>query len=380
MVTAVRDVLTLHSSDPTTPHLALWARVPGFTTDDLDHALARDRDLWRLHAMRRTLWICATDEAGMLDAAVGRKVARAERRRVEGWLAAEIGQDAVGAWLDRARDDVLALLAADVELRTQDISEALPDLQLQLTLGSGKYTQQSPISTRLLYTLGMELDVVRTSPAGSWRSSQYAWSNARDWFGDRHPGEPPSGKAGTEATHAAQARLVERYLDRFGPATALDVQWWSGMTKTDTARALSAVGAVEVDVEQGGPGFLLPTDDPDADAPVQPGTVTLLPSLDPTAMGWKVRDHHLDPEHLGDLIDRNGNVAPTIWLDGMVIGGWAVRGDDDRAGEVVTEVLADVGTNALAAVDHEAERLTAWLDGTPVTTRFPTPIDRRLRA
>lgn len=51
---AVRGVVALHSSDPITPPLGAWARVPGFVPEDLERALYEMRTL-RLHAMRRTL-------------------------------------------------------------------------------------------------------------------------------------------------------------------------------------------------------------------------------------------------------------------------------------------------------------------------------------
>ena len=69
--------------------------------------------------------------------------------------------------------------------------------------------------------------------------------------------------------------------------------------------------------------------------------VALLPALDPTTMGWQARDWYLG-SHKAQLFDRNGNAGPTIWLDGRIVGGWAIR----DAGEVVTGLLEDVGREA----------------------------------
>ena len=77
-LSATRDLLALHSSDPATPHLALWARVDRYQPADLERAL--EAELCRLHAMRRTLWIAATDEVPTLDASVTRDIAAKERR------------------------------------------------------------------------------------------------------------------------------------------------------------------------------------------------------------------------------------------------------------------------------------------------------------
>jgi hypothetical protein len=40
--------------------------------------------------------------------------------------------------------------------------------------------------------------------------------------------------------------------------------------------------------------------------------------------------------------------------------------------------LEDVGAEAIAAIDAEAARLTAWLGPARVTPRFRTPLEREL--
>ena len=73
-------------------------------------------------------------------------------------------------------------------------------------------------------------------------------------------------------------------------------------------------------------------------------------------MGWKQRDWYLGP-HERILFDANGNAGPTVWCDGRVVGGWSQRKD----GEIVFELLEDVGAEATRAIEAEAERLADWL-------------------
>ena len=58
---SVADVTTalvgLHATDPATPYLSLWARIPGFQVGDLDSALYQRRSVLKHLAMRRTLWV-----------------------------------------------------------------------------------------------------------------------------------------------------------------------------------------------------------------------------------------------------------------------------------------------------------------------------------
>ena len=148
--------------------------------------------------------------------------------------------------------------------------------------------------------------------------------------------------------------------------------WWTGIGATKVRRALAALDTVDVSLD-GVDGIVL-ADDVEPEPPVAPW-VALLPSLDSTPMGWKQRDWFLGA-HAAPLFDRSGNIGPTAWVDGRVVGGWAVR----ARGEVVLRTFEDVGAEAAGALASEAARLTAWLGGTSVSPRFPTPIDRELRS
>lgn len=78
--------------------------------------------------------------------------------------------------------------------------------------------------------------------------------------------------------------------------------------------------------------------------------------------------------HRAALFDGTGNVGPTVWWGGEVIGGWAQRAD----GSVVWRRLTDRGTAAARAVDDAAAALSTWLGGVRITPRFRTPLEREL--
>jgi hypothetical protein len=93
-------------------------------------------------------------------------------------------------------------------------------------------------------------------------------------------------------------------------------------------------------------------------------------------MGWRERDWYLRPELRPRLFDGSGNVGPTVWWDGQVVGGWAQRKD----GEIVWRILTPggLGHEADTAIAAAAERLRAWVGTTPITPRFRTPLEREL--
>ncbi|NNL14427.1 MAG: winged helix DNA-binding domain-containing protein [Acidimicrobiia bacterium] len=357
---AVQDVVAFHSSDPATPYLAAWARVGSFLASDLDRALYDERGLWRLHAMRRTLFVVPTELAAVFDGGAGRAVAAKERRRLEQWLEGVVDDPA--RWLADLESRVLAVFGDGLDYRTTELADAVPELAREITVGSGKWSGTVPLSSRLLYLLAMELKLVRARAAGTWRSSQYRWAAADRWFGKSiEPVEPEQGRA----------ELLTLYLRAFGPATMTDMRWWTGWTVRDTRAALEAVGAVEAELSGSAVGYVLADDRDSNDNPE--GVVTLLPGLDSTPMGWKERTWFLG-DHAGPLYDRNGNIGPTVWVDGRIVGGWGQRPD----GEVAVRLLEEVGKQATAMIDSEAAALTLWLDGTVVTPRFRTPLEREL--
>lgn len=102
-------------------------------------------------------------------------------------------------------------------------------------------------------------------------------------------------------------------------------------------------------------------------------SAALLPTRDPTTMGWKEREWYLGPQG-PTLSDANGNAGPTVWWEGRVVGGWSQR----RNGEIPLGLLEDVGRDARTAIDAEAERLTGWLGDVRHSPGFLPPFQRKL--
>ncbi len=365
---ATRDVVALHSSDPLTPQLAMWARVVGFENEDLDTVLYEDRALWRLHAMRRTLWIVASNEAMLLHAAAGAKVAAAENKRLRGWLEAALPDENIEAWIDGARAKVLGRLAGGRGRRTSELVDEFSLLQTPLKIGSKKHPTTVPAGARMLQVMAMDMEIVRTRPKGSWRGSQYRWDRTDSWFGDQQQVLEP-----IEDEAEARARLAARYLARFGPVMASDLKWWTGWNVPQTQEALAANNAVEVTLDRKGIGYVLPGHE-EPDAPFESGAVTLLPGLDPTPMGWQERRFFLG-RHAKSVFDATGNIGPTVWVDGKIIGAWAVRDN----GIVAAEILEDVEDDVVDNVMKEAAELTSFLSGTQIVPRFSNMLEKRLR-
>jgi hypothetical protein len=360
VVEAAWSVVCLHGTDPATVYLSAWARVEAMDVDAVGGALYRERSLVKHLAMRRTLFVFPRAILGAAQAGASERVADTERRR----LVRDVERARLHAdgerWLNEACAEVLAALAGGREATSTELRREIPLLEGSMTYGEGKsWGGRIPVGPRVLTVLSAAGRVVRASNSGAWFTSRPRWALMEAWLGE--PLEAPPEAEGVAA-------LVAAWLRAFGPGTAADLKWWLGSTVKAVRVALADVGAVEVDLD-GQTGYLMP-DDLEPVEPVEPWAA-LLPPLDPTTMGWQERNWYLGP-HRAQLFDAAGNAGPTIWWDGRTVGGWR----QDEAGEVVVQILEDVGGDALRAIEDEAARLTDWLGGTRVLPRFPSPLFR----
>src|SRR5690349_14946160 len=108
---ATRAVTVLHSTEPATVYLSLWARVDGVTVADVDRALYDDRSLVKQLAMRRTLFVFPRDLLpGVWGSASARVADQLETRLVKEVEAAGHAEDGA-RWLASVREAVLEALA-----------------------------------------------------------------------------------------------------------------------------------------------------------------------------------------------------------------------------------------------------------------------------
>ncbi|MEU7020769.1 winged helix DNA-binding domain-containing protein [Streptomyces sp. NPDC046203] len=404
------SLVALHGTDPATVFLAIGARLADGGPDpvaDTERALYGERTLVRMHGMRHTVFVVPSQLAAAVHSSSAEAAGVRERARLVRQLAE--GSDYDEAWLAETERLVLAELTARGEATGVELGAAVPRLRATYVYGVGT-RQEGPqtVGTRVLRILGMRGLIVRGRPQGGWTSNRFRWSPAPDapetgtgaGTGIPVPVPPPA---------EARAELVRHWLAAYGPATEADLKWWTGWTLTEVRRALSALGAVWVTLGgalggDGGtgagagrpaPGFVLPDDLDPVPSPAEPWAA-LLPALDPTAMGWQDRDWYLDPAHRPSLFDRSGNIGPTVWWNGRIVGGWAQRPD----GEIAWRLLPGAGASAggdgtghehdrdrgrerdrkalVRAVEAEAARLAGRLDAVRVTPRFRTPLEKEL--
>jgi Winged helix DNA-binding domain len=358
---AVNGIIALHGTDPASVYLSARARTAAVDKAAIENALYEERSLVRMLGMRRTVFVVPAALMPVIQSACADQVAERLRRQLTQVVAAAgIATDAA-TWLKDVGEGTVRALTARGSATGAELARDEPRLRTQIIAAADNpYGGAVNLTNRLLTLLSAEGLIVRGRPRGGWTSTQFTWSAAPE------RADLPGADARVE--------LARRWLAAFGPAPLSDLQWWTGWTAAQVRQAVRSLDLTEVDLD-GTSGVLL-TDDEAPTNPTSPTTpwAALLPALDPTAMGWRERTWYVG-EHSAVLFDRSGNIGPTAWWDGRIVGGWAQRGD----GEIAIRLLEDVGAEATAAIAAEAERLREWVGpDTRITPRFRTPLEREL--
>ena len=132
------------------------------------------------------------------------------------------------------------------------------------------------------------------------------------------------------------SELVRQWLARFGPERLPTSSGGPAGTLATPGVHWPPIDTVAVDLD-GVRGLVLAADIEPVPEPAP--WIALLPALDPTPMGWSGRDWYIEPEHRAALFDRTGNIGPSVWCDGRIVGGWGQRAD----GVVVWRLFTDIG-------------------------------------
>lgn len=364
-------LVALHASDPASVYLSVLTRSTATTVRDVAAALYERRSLVRWMAMRRTLFVFNRDDIPMIQAAVSTPLAASLRTR----LVNQLRRNGTQPPLDEEPDDWVDTTSVLVEDALGRRSSATgsqlagdePRLAVSILARTASQRPQN-VTTSLLTLMSAQGRIVRGRPTGAWTSRHHAWEPVAAWW--------PDGLPERDGAEAAQT-LASRWLARFGPATPEDLRWWTGWSKGVTRRALTGLALEEVDLH-GGPGIVLAHDldasEPADDESAAPGAA-LLPALDPTPMGWTRRDwmFGIDPAL---VFDSAGNIGPTVWWDGEIVGSWAVT----AAGDLCTAVLADRGSDAAKAIADAAAHLHHRLSGAVVVPAARTPLEQSILA
>nr|WP_225937545.1 winged helix DNA-binding domain-containing protein [Myxococcus sp. RHSTA-1-4] len=320
---AIEHLVGLQAQSPNPPYYGLWTRLEGFRQEELA-TLLLERQVVRIVLMRGTIHLVTADDARRLRPLVQPMMERTLLAH------ATYGRSIAGLDLD-------ALVAAGRALVEEE-----PRTMTELgALLAERWPDRDPNS--LAQTLRGFAPLVQVPPRGIWGvGGQTRCTTLESWLG-----RPLDSSMSLED-------LVLRYLAAFGPATAQDVQTWSGLTRlSETLEGLRPRLRTFRD-EQGRELFDLPDaprPDPDTPAPVR-----FLPEFDNVLVSHDDRTRVISDEDRKRIATRNGMVPGGLLVDGFFRGVWKLRQSRGTA-TLLIEPYKRLSAQERAAVEEEGKQL-----------------------
>ena len=350
--------LGLHSTDYWTPYFSIWARLGNFDADKMFKSLNSGVKLARTHAFRTTVHVMHLNNLSLILSATGPSLFQTSRtdryRKVDRLSDSEI-------------EDMLNSVKAALEdgpLQTSELKKAAPEV--------GDYMRS------VLVMLMARGEVIRAQ-AKHARSNLTSYALVDRWFKGYKFKVMEETKAITE--------VIRRHIERFGPVSIEDIAWWLRQTKTSVNSAIQELGdkilsvnldsnekfmsredyeiASSLEMPSKGQVWFLPYEDHFLKAIIDRSTFIsegMQPMLFPAdRMHYWPSNSNAPRKMPSRGIRTTGEVRPSIWLDGRVIGRWELDDDEDQK-RVVFSLYEKVGHTQLEIVDEIRSQLEDFVN------------------
>jgi hypothetical protein len=308
---ATERICAIQAQWPQSPYIALWTRLDAFRKDQLIRALEH-LEVVKSQLFRITLHISSARDYPYYAA----------------------------VWLPSARDTTPGIDRKKVEELSRQVKALAiegPVTHEQIADFAAHEMGGFRWRTRALTPL------VHLLPSGTWSHYGRAQLRAMEAVLDV---EVPPREEGAE-------RLVRRYLAAFGPATQEDLLRFAGVRVVDVRAGLDNVPLRRFRDERG----RLLLDLPRAPLPSAetPAPVRFLPKWDSALLAYAPpeRTRILPERFRKTVIKQNGDVAPTVLVDGFVAATWEM----DRKGNLKLKALRRLTRAERVEIDDEGERL-----------------------
>jgi hypothetical protein len=286
---AIEQLVALQAQEPGPPFIGLWTRLVDFQPAVLARLL-HDRKVVRATTMRATLHLMSARDFVKLRPAVQSALSAA--------FQSVAGKRANPFDLSKVIDHARALLnrkPADFEALRAHLAHLLPKSDARV----------------MGYAVRTHVPLVQVPTEDRWAfPARSEFALAESWIGKEMPS---TGKPDW---------LVQRYLAAFGPATAADVQTWSGLRAMaevlDRLRPKLFVVRGDRDQEL----FDLPRANRPPESVSAP--IRFLPEYDNLVLAHADRTRLIADEHRKKIVTANLRVRATFLVDSRVAGTWKI--------------------------------------------------------
>ncbi|AKU90936.1 winged helix DNA-binding domain-containing protein [Vulgatibacter incomptus] len=338
---ALEHLVGLQAQDPQQPYLGLWSRLDAFAPEELSRSIA-DRQAVRIALMRSTIHLVTAADCLRL------------RPTLQPVLTRGLDASAAGPKLEGIDRGTLAAAG-----------RALLEQQPSTGAALGKLLQErwpDRDAEALAHAVRTHVPLVQVPPRGLWgKSGQAVHTTAEYWLG-----RPLAGGIPTD-------ELVVRYLRAFGPATARDIQTWSGLQALRPVLDGLRPRLRSMRDEDGDELFDVPDAPlPDPDTPAPP---RFLPGWDNALLSHADRRRIISDANRKEISRPNAVTPGTILVDGFVRGTWRIEKTRRDAILTITplerwrkqerDAVVEEGEGLLALVGGEDRQREVRLVGAP---------------
>lgn len=319
---AVEHLLGLQAQAPMPPYYGLWSRLEGFDPHELGRLLT-DREAVRLTLMRGTVHLVTARDA----LALRRLVQIVVERGHNGAFGRRMGGADLGELAAAVRE-----LLVDGPLTGRELGRLLVER------GIGADVEAIGNAARVYVPL------VQVPPRGVWGAGgQAKYLPLESWTGRELEAE------------ASIDELVLRYLAAFGPASVLDVQNWSGLTRLKAVVERLRPRLRSFRDERGRELFDLP------DAP-RPGPGVQAPArflgeYDNVLLGHADRRRIIPEDFPWDAMLAPGRFVNNLLVDGMLRATWWIEREGKRRASLAVRPFREFSGAEREEVAAEARRM-----------------------
>ena len=319
---AVEHLVGMQAQAPDAPYVGLWTRLEYFAPDELV-TLMHARGVVRTSLMRATVHLVSDRDATGLRPLVQRVLERS-------FASQQFARNLAGV-------EMAELVAAG-----QELLDAQPRTRLELgQLLAVRWPDRDPAS--LAYAISYLVPAVQVPPRGIWgQRGPATLATTQSWIVNTF--QPP----------ATLDDLVLRYLAAYGPATTLDAQRWSGLSRLSEIVDRLRPRLRTFRDEQGREVFDLPdAPRPDPETPAPP---RFLPEYDNVLLSHADRERFIPDRRRVPLPPGNGARYGTLLVDGELRGTWRIAGQHDAA---TLHIRLDESISGRDEIEREGEELLA---------------------
>jgi Winged helix DNA-binding domain len=325
---AVEHLVGLQAQEIMPPYIGLWSRLEGFDPNELGRMLT-EREVVRLWLMRGTIHLVTVRDA----LAIKPLTQHIGERQHQGTFGRRMG----GA-------DPVELVAVARELLAEGPLGARELGRRLVERGIGEDAEAIGNAVRA------HLPVVQVTPRGVWgQSGQAKLATIESWTGRKLETKP------------SLDDLVLRYLGAFGPASVLDIQNWSGLTRLKEVVERLRDRLVSFRDEHGRELFDLP-DAPRPD-PETPAPVRFLGEYDNLLLGHADRRRMIPEDFPWAAMLAPGRFVSNLLVDGMLRATWWIERDGKRRATLGIRPFGRLSKREQENVSAEAQRMIDFAAG-----------------